>query len=142
MCVICRKSTRLWTVRDALRFGLYFNPNWNQDAVKQLLNIFKLDKNKKITKLSKGMKSALQFIIGLASQASITILDEPINGLDAGMRKKLYEVLLESHAAHPRLIMISTHHIEELQTLFESLVVIRNGKLMFYEPMDEIREKC
>jgi ABC-2 type transport system ATP-binding protein len=87
------------------------------------------------------MKSALQFIIGLASQASITILDEPINGLDAAMRKKLYETLLDSHAEHPRLIMISTHHIEELQALFETLVVLKNGKLLIHEPMDTIRER-
>jgi len=113
----------LWTVRDALRFGQYFNPNWNQDAVKQLLSVFMLNEKKKILHLSKGMKSALQFIIGLASQASITIFDEPINGLDAGMRKKLYEVLLESHGEHPRLIMLSTHHIEEVQPLCESLAV-------------------
>lgn len=91
--------------------------------------------------VTQGMKSALHFIIGLASQASITILDEPINGLDAGMRKKLYEVLLESHAEHSRLIMVSTHHIEELQAHYESLVAIHNGKLLLYEPMDEIREK-
>lgn len=133
--------SRLWTVRDALCFGQYYNPNWNQEAAERLLAIFKLDEKKKILKLSKGMKSALHFIIGLASQASITILDEPINGLDAGMRKKLYEVLLESHAEHSRLIMVSTHHIEELQALFESLVVIHNGKLLLYEPMDEIRGK-
>lgn len=131
----------LWTVRDTLRFSQYFNPNWNQDAAERLLVIFKLDQKKKVTKLSKGMKSALQFIIGLASQASITILDEPINGLDAGMRKKLYETLLESHAEHPRLIMLSTHHIEELQPLCESLAVLHDGKLLIHEAAEEIRER-
>lgn len=70
----------IWTVRDALRFGRYFNVDWNQELAEYLLNTFKLDANKKISKLSKGMKGAVQFIIGLASQAKVTILDEPING--------------------------------------------------------------
>jgi ABC-2 type transport system ATP-binding protein len=130
----------LWTVRDALRFGSYYNPNWNPDTAQRLLEIFKLDERKKVVKLSKGMKTALQYMIGLSSHAAITILDEPINGLDAAMRKKLYETLLESHTDHPRLIMISTHHIEELQTLFETLVVLKNGKLLIHEPIDTIRE--
>lgn len=56
------------------------------------------------------------------------------------MRKKLYETLLESHAEHPRLIMISTHHIEEIQALFETLIVLNNGKLLLHKPMDQIRE--
>lgn len=131
----------LWTVRDALHFGRYFNPNWNPGTAQKLLEAFKLDEKKKIENLSKGMKTALQYIIGLSSYAAVTILDEPTNGLDAAMRKKLYKTLLESHAEHPRLIMISTHHIEELQALFETLVVLKNGKVLIYEPMDKIRER-
>lgn len=131
----------LWTVGDALRFGHYYNPNWSSETAQRLLEVFELNERKKVTELSKGMKSALQYIIGLSSHAAITILDEPINGLDAAMRKKLYESLLESHAEHPRLIMISTHHIEELQTLLETLVVLKNGRLLMHKPMEEIRER-
>lgn len=131
----------LWTVQDTLLFGSLFNPGWHQNTAERLLGLFKLEKRKKVNKLSRGMKSALQFIIGLSSHAAITILDEPINGLDAGMRKTLYEAVLESHGEFPRLIMISTHHIEEFQGLFESLVVLKDGKLLFHEPMDDIRMK-
>lgn len=131
----------LWTVHDAIQFGRYFNPNWNMDTAQMLLETFKLDTKKKVAKLSKGMKTALQYIIGLSSHAAVTILDEPINGLDAAMRQKLYESLLESHAEHPRLIIISTHHIQELQPLFETLVVLKDGELLFHEPMDAIRER-
>jgi len=131
----------LWTVRDTLHFGRYFNPNWNPDTAERLLEIFELDVKKKVAELSKGMKTALQYIIGLSSHAAVTILDEPINGLDAAARKKLYETLLESHATQPRLIIISTHHIEELQALFETLVVLKNGRLLLHEPMDRIRKR-
>ncbi len=130
----------IWNVRDALRFGEYFNPNWDQKMAERLLGTFRLDKKKKITKLSKGMKSALQFIIGICSHADITILDEPVNGLDAGMRKKMYEVLRESHEENPRLILLSTHHIEEIQAICETLIVIKDGGVLFHEPMDEIKE--
>ncbi|GIN59910.1 hypothetical protein J8TS2_42290 [Lederbergia ruris] len=48
---------------DALRFGDYYNPNFDMNFAKELLTDFNLHENKHVTKLSKGMKSALQFII-------------------------------------------------------------------------------
>jgi ABC-2 type transport system ATP-binding protein len=131
----------LWTVRDTLLLARYYNPNWDLQLANRLLGIFELDQHKKVVKLSKGMKSALHYIIGLSSMAEITVLDEPINGLDAWMRKKLYETLLDSHADFPRLIMISTHHIEELQPLFETLAVMYRGRLLFYQSMEKVRER-
>ncbi|MBH5317534.1 ABC transporter ATP-binding protein [Paenibacillus sp. GSMTC-2017] len=133
--------SEIWTVGDALRFYKYFNPNWNQALAEQLLDIFKLPVKRKTKKLSTGMKTALQLVIGLASQADITILDEPTNGLDASMRKKFYELLLESYDAFPRMIFVSTHHIEEIKPLLESIVVVHDGKLLLHEPMEEVREK-
>lgn len=131
----------IWTIRDALRFYQYFKPNWNQELAEELLETFKLPQHKKAKKLSTGMKTALQVVIGLASQADVTILDEPTNGLDAGMRKKFYERLLDSYDVFPRLILVSTHQIEELQPLLESIVVVHDGKLLLHEPMEEVRER-
>ncbi|GAA0382183.1 ABC transporter ATP-binding protein [Bacillus horti] len=133
--------SQIWSVKDAMRFAKYFNPNWNQSTADKLLKVFKLQEHKKTSKLSTGMKTALQLVIGVASQASVTILDEPTNGLDAGMRKKFYEVLLESYEEHPRLILLSTHHIEEVQPLCESLIVIHQGSVLLNETLDELREK-
>ncbi|MFD2045227.1 ATP-binding cassette domain-containing protein [Ornithinibacillus salinisoli] len=130
----------IWSVKDALRFGKYYYSNWDEDLAKRLLKTFRLDEKKKISKLSKGMKSALQFIIGISSHAEITILDEPSNGLDASMRKKMYQSLRESHEEHPRLILLSTHHIEEIQPICESLVVVHDKKVFIHESMDEMRE--
>ncbi|MCG3419194.1 ABC transporter ATP-binding protein [Oceanobacillus jordanicus] len=131
----------IWTVEDALRFGRYFNPNWHQETADRLLKLFNLPRNKKVTKLSKGMKTAVQITIGLASHAKVTILDEPTNGLDAGIRKKFYQALKESYEENPRFILLSSHHIEEIQPLCESLVVIHNQKIFLHEEMEIIREK-
>ena len=132
--------SEIWTVRDALRFYQYFNPNWNQEEAFQLLEAFELPEKKKVKKLSTGMKTALQQVIGLASHAEVTILDEPTNGLDAGMRKTFYKLLLKSYETNPRLIVVSTHHIEEIQNLLDSIMVIHDGKLVMHKSMEEIRE--
>ncbi|NUU77337.1 ATP-binding cassette domain-containing protein [Paenibacillus xylanilyticus] len=132
---------RNWTMNDLVRFGQYFHPQWNQEFAERLIDQFELPSKKKIVKFSKGMKTAAQMILGLASYADITILDEPTNGLDAEKRKYFYNALLESYEDHPRLFLISTHHIEEIQPLCESLIVLHRGDVMYHQQMEEIRER-
>ena len=76
----------------------------------------------------------------MTSRAPVTILDEPMNGLDAAMRKMMYEILLKSHADHPRVILLSTHHIEEVQPICEDLIVLHEGSLVLHQSLEEIRE--
>lgn len=130
-----------WKIEDVCKFGRYFHQNWNQNFAEQLIELFELPYKKKISKFSKGMKTATQIVLGLASNAQITILDEPTNGLDAVKRKQFYDALLESYEENPRLILLSTHHIEEIQPLCESLIVICDGKVLFHEQMEVMREK-
>ncbi|WP_413373988.1 ATP-binding cassette domain-containing protein [Paenibacillus taichungensis] len=132
---------RNWTINDMVRFGQYFHPQWDQTFAEQLIDMFELPVKKKIIKFSKGMKTAAQMILGLASNARVTILDEPTNGLDAEKRKYFYNALLETYEDNPRLILISSHHIEEIQPLCESLIVLQAGKVLFNQPMEKIREK-
>ncbi|MEH7451473.1 ABC transporter ATP-binding protein [Gottfriedia acidiceleris] len=130
-----------WRIDDLLKYGRYFHPNWDQQFAEHLVQVFELPKNKKITKFSKGMKTAVQIILGLASNAKITVLDEPTNGLDAVKRKQFYDALMESYEENPRLILLSTHHIEEIQPLCETIVVVNDGKVLFHEQMEVMREK-
>ncbi|MDN8591331.1 ABC transporter ATP-binding protein [Paenibacillus sp. 11B] len=132
---------RNWTINDMVRFGQYFHPQWDQTFAERLIDMFELPVKKKITKFSKGMKTAAQMILGLASNARVTILDEPTNGLDAEKRKYFYNALLETYEDNPRLILISSHHIEEIQPLCESLIVLQAGKVLLNQPMEEMREK-
>ncbi|PGS47968.1 ABC transporter ATP-binding protein [Bacillus sp. AFS041924] len=130
-----------WRIKDLLKYGEYFHPNWDQQFAEHLVELFELPLRKKIAKFSKGMKTAAQIILGLASNAKITVLDEPTNGLDAVKRKQFYDALMESYEENPRLILLSTHHIEEIQPLCETIVVINQGKVLFHEQMEVMREK-
>lgn len=132
---------RNWTISDLVRFGQYFHPEWNQELAERLIDLFELPSKRKIAKFSKGMKTAAQMVLGLASHASVTILDEPTNGLDAEKRKFFYNALLESYEEHPRLILVSTHHIEEIQPLCESLIVLHQGGVLCHEQMEQMRER-
>lgn len=130
-----------WTIHDLVTIGSHFHSQWDEQLAKQLIDIFELPSKQRISKFSKGMKTGAQIILGLCSRASVTIMDEPTNGLDADKRKLFYEALLETYEDHPRLILISTHHIEEVQPLCETLMVVHQGNILYHQPMEEMRER-
>lgn len=131
----------LWNVEDALRFGAYFNENWDQAFAEYLLDVFELPRKKKIRQFSKGMKTMIKITLGLASKAPVTIMDEPSNGLDASMRKQFYDVLLDTYEEHPRLILLSTHHIEEIEPLCEKIAVIDQQTIIRYEETEDLKRQ-
>ncbi|CAH1197055.1 ABC transporter ATP-binding protein [Paenibacillus sp. JJ-223] len=132
---------RNWSMVDLMRYGQYFHPEWDQELAERLVDMFELPLKRKIAKFSKGMKTAAQIILGLSSRANITILDEPTNGLDAEKRKFFYRALLETYEDQPRLMLLSSHHIEEIQPLCESLIVLHGGNILLHQSMEEMRER-
>jgi ABC-2 type transport system ATP-binding protein len=131
----------MWRIKDIFLLAEHFYPNWSTETAVRLMKVFQLPEKKRIGKFSKGMKTAVQLIIGISSHAKVTIFDEPTNGLDAVIRKKLYHELLQSYEDDPRLFMISTHHINEVQPLCESIAVVYEKKIKLYESMEDLREQ-
>ncbi|MFC0272573.1 ABC transporter ATP-binding protein [Metabacillus herbersteinensis] len=128
-------------VKEVLKTASLFYPNWCARTSQSLLKEFKLDETVKVKALSKGMVSSLGIIIGLASRAAITIFDEPYIGLDAAMRARFYEILLEEYEAHPRTIILSTHLIDEVSNLFEEVLILQEGELVLQMTTDELKER-
>ncbi|WP_026701920.1 ABC transporter ATP-binding protein [Salibacterium aidingense] len=129
----------LWNVEDALRFGAYFNANWDQKLAEELAAVFELPRKKKIHTFSKGMQTMIKITIGLASKAPVTIMDEPSNGLDAHMRKQFYDVLLDTYEEHPRLFLLSTHHIDEIEPLCEKIAVLDHQRVIRHEETEDLK---
>lgn len=128
-------------IKEILKIYSYFNPNWDQPFAEQLIEEYGLNLNAKIKSLSKGMESALGITVGLASKAPITIFDEPYIGLDAPSRKRFYDILLETYQEENRIVIFSTHLIDEVSLLFEEVLILKEGKLELHEETDFLREQ-
>ncbi len=130
---------RVWQALQ-LSSGLY--PHWDEAYAQRLLKLFELNPKKKYKELSRGMESALGLIIGMASRAPLTIFDEPSLGLDAVIRERFYQALIEDYSEHPRTIIISTHLIDEVSGLFEDVVIIDGGKLLLSTDCADLRSRA
>ncbi|MFJ7667565.1 ABC transporter ATP-binding protein [Lysinibacillus sp. NPDC097195] len=129
------------TVAQCLKTNSYFYPKWDRQLANELLEVFTLNPKDKVRNLSKGMVSALGIITGFASNASITIFDEPYIGLDVVARNIFYDLLIEQQIENPRLFLLSTHLIDEASELFEEILILHEGELLLQKTMEEW-EKC
>jgi ABC-2 type transport system ATP-binding protein len=126
-------------VRHALRAASWFYPNWSAERADGLLADFGLPAGRAVKKLSRGMRSALGIVIGLAARADVTMFDEPYAGLDAVARQIFYDQLLVDYAEHPRTILLSTHLIDEAAGLLERVIVIDQGRVVLTAGTDDLR---
>ncbi|WP_026702889.1 ATP-binding cassette domain-containing protein [Salibacterium aidingense] len=126
---------------ELLQEGKRFYENWNETLPERLFDYFNLDHKALHKNLSKGKKSTFNMIFGLAARCPLTLLDEPMTGMDAAVRKDMYRVLLKEYIAYPRTILLSSHHLEEVEELLEDVLLLDEGHLQLHLSMEELREK-
>ncbi|NLP34977.1 MAG: ABC transporter ATP-binding protein [Clostridiales bacterium] len=127
-----------YKVQKYIALATQFYPNYNQEYADYLIKRFKLPINKPVNKLSKGMQSVMDVIIGMASRAPITIFDEAYLGMDAPTRKIFYQEVLEDQEKHPRIIILSTHLVSEMDFLFDEVLILHNGSLLVKEDYETL----
>lgn len=128
-------------IKEYLRVASVFFPNWDKQMAKNLVELFHLDVKKKIAKVSKGMMSMVTIIVAMASKADITILDEPVAGLDVVVREQFYKLLIDEYTNTGRTFVISTHIIEEAADIFEEVIMIKDGRILCKENTQELLER-
>ncbi|MBO0992949.1 ATP-binding cassette domain-containing protein [Bacillus sp. SD088] len=115
-----------------------YRPNFDLEYAESLLKKFKLEGKKSVSKLSKGKQSAFNVVVGLASRSPITIFDEVYLGMDAPARDLFYKELLQDQELHPRIIILSTHLVSEMEYLFDEVIMIKDGKILLHEQNDRL----
>ena len=129
-------------VRKLLKIASEVNPDYDYDFASEMMERFELDGKKKFSHLSLGMKTTVSTIICLASSKAVILLDEPVLGFDAIMRVEFYDMLTESFKKHPRIIIVSTHIIEEIARTIEKLIIIDRGSIRFFDTLQSVEAKA
>jgi len=129
------------TVKEMLQIAEYYRPNFDKEYANYLIDRFHLPLKKPVNKLSKGMQSAMSVTIGLASRAPLTIFDEAYLGMDAPTREMFYKEILADQEKNPRIIILSTHLVSEMDYLFDEVLIIKKGKLIVQEEYEDLISK-
>ncbi|HEX3028280.1 MAG TPA: ABC transporter ATP-binding protein [Clostridia bacterium] len=124
---------------ELLKIGQIYYKNWDNGFAKKLIKYFDLNEKQKYKKLSRGMKTQFNMIMGLASRSPLTLMDEPTLGLDVAVRKEFYSIMLKDYMENPRTFIISSHLMSELENMLEEMILIHKGKLVFQKSIEELQ---
>ena len=120
-----------WSLADIVAAAAKRYPHWSQDLADTLMRDFALDEHAPTiySKCSRGQRAMIGIVVGLASGAELTLLDEPYVGLDVHNTSVFYRHLLEL-AESQRCFMMATHHIEDAAKILDSALVLgRQGSV-------------
>ncbi|MCL2217264.1 MAG: ABC transporter ATP-binding protein [Defluviitaleaceae bacterium] len=116
--------------------------NFDGTFANKLMRYFDLTGKMKYKSLSQGMASIFNFLCALSCRAPLTMLDEPVLGMDVTVRKSAYEILLRDYTEHPRTIIVSSHLLSELESILSDILLIDNGRVVLNNSVDDIRQSA
>ena len=116
------------------------HPRFDRKKAEKFLSTTDIPVNKRIKDLSKGMVTQLHLALVMAIEVQLLVLDEPTLGLDIIYRKEFYDRLLNDFYDGNRTIIISTHQVEEIETLLSHLVFINKGKIVLDSSMSDLSD--
>ena len=93
----------------------------------------------KIGALSKGQQGRLKLIVGLARQADLLLLDEPLAGIDPPSRAKILHALVGELRQEGQTVVISTHEVKEAEPIFDHVIFLRQGRVALEGEAEALR---
>lgn len=127
-------------VCDAVKYFSDFYDNFDSEKAYKLLNDLGLDKNAKLSKMSKGMQEKVQLVLVMSRNADLYVLDEPLGGVDPATRDYILDTIL-SNFSEGASVIISTHLISDIERILDEVIFIENGKIVLYGECDELRTR-
>jgi ABC-2 type transport system ATP-binding protein len=129
-----------YKVEEIVEFYSGIYEDFSKTDFQEYNKIFRLNLDKKIKQLSKGMQMRLSLMLNLSIRPEILILDEPTSGLDAIVKKDLLDILINEVDERGLTIIISSHHISELEKICDEITILNKGKIKYQSNIDEIKE--
>ena len=124
------------TVLGKVLSGYY--KRWDNEAYDKYLDLFEIDRKKKIFNLSTGTKMKLMIATALSHDAKLLILDEPTNGLDPMVREQFLDILSDFTLDPEHSVLISSHIISDLEKICDYVAYMHRGRLKFCDEKDKL----
>ena len=128
------------TIKECIKFFKDFYEDFDEDKAKDILNKFEIPLNKKFGQLSKGNKEKLQLALVMSRNAKLYILDEPIAGVDPGIRDFVIQTALDAMSPDSSLI-ICTHLVRDIEPFLDDVAFLNKGNVVIHKSKEIILTK-
>jgi ABC-2 type transport system ATP-binding protein len=128
-------------VGQALDYMAGVHPRFDRAKAEGFLSRTTVRTDARIRELSKGMVVQLHLALVMSVDARLLVLDEPTLGLDLLYRKAFYDALLNDYFDGARTILVSTHHVEEVEQILTDVVFLKRGRVVFENTMEDVEAR-
>jgi len=128
-----------YSIEETARFYASLYPGWDWERFHRLKQVFPIDTNRRIAHLSRGMQKQVAFWLGICASPRVMILDEPVDGLDPVMRKKVWSLVLQDVAERETTVLVSSHNLRELEDVCDHIGILHNGKILVEKDLDDLK---
>lgn len=115
--------------------------NMSENKFNELVSYFNIDKNKNLNKMSKGQRKQAAFIIAVSAQPKVLLLDEIVDGLDAVIKRKFWDVLIQEVMDNEMTVIISSHDLKELDNICDKVGIMHEGKILKEENLEKMKDE-
>ena len=126
-------------LEELLRYTQAYHPSWDQAYADQLLENFGLDRRKKFSDLSQGMRAQAGLVVAVAHRPDLLVLDEPSSGLDVVVRQDILDAIVRTVIEDGRTVIFSSHLLDEVERMCDHVTVLHEGRVAVQGPVDEVR---
>ena len=129
-----------YTLNKLFHYEKLLYKNMSDEKFEYLIKYFNMDKNKVLNKMSKGQKKQAAFILSIAAQPKLLLLDEIVDGLDAVIKRKFWDVLIQEVMDNEMTVIISSHDLKELDNICDKVGIMHEGKILREENLEKMKE--
>lgn len=130
-----------FTVMQMVQFYHSQFEDFNLEKALEILQFLNVNPSEKIKHLSKGNKGRVKIALTIAREAPLLLMDEPLSGLDPMVRESILKGLISFLDIEKQTLIISTHEVDEVEFILDSVILIKNGNLIDFIDVDTLRER-
>jgi len=130
-----------YTLKQEHSFFKNMYAAWNEELFNNMISTFGLKETNRLSKFSKGMQKQASFALVLSTTPDYLILDEPMDGLDPIMRKKVWSFVISEVAERQMTVLISSHNLRELEGICDAVGILSQGGIVFEGNLDDLKNK-
>ncbi len=131
-----------YRIREMVKIYAAAYPTFSKEDFDYYNEAMGLNVKKMIRQLSKGQKMRLALVLNLAIHPEVLILDEPMEGIDAIAKQQLFNLIIKEVEERDMTVLITSHHLHEIENFCDSITMIRDGKLSGSGSLDEVKERA
>lgn len=128
-----------YSLKKLFQYEKLMYQNISQEKFEDLTQFFNIDISKNLNKMSKGQRKQAAFVLAIAAQPKVLLLDEIVDGLDAVIKRKFWEVLIKEVIDNEMTVIISSHDLKELDNICDKIGIMHEGKILREENLEKMK---